>query len=86
VSFLLTRGFFKHFLQNRKHGEVAWTAGCLLAPDDISKSSHQNSHTRRGSANEEVEIDGGHRRALQSGGRSAPPQSVTLQQLGNARE
>ena len=42
-AFLLTRGFFKHLLQNGKHGEFAWTAGRLLALDDISKSSHQNS-------------------------------------------
>src|ERR1019366_2178536 len=47
-AFLPTRGFFKHFLQNRKHGKVAWTAGCLLALDDISHGRHQNPRIAQG--------------------------------------
>src|SRR3954447_25201973 len=42
-AFLLTRGFFKDLLQDRKHGEVARTAGCLLALDDIRQGCHQKS-------------------------------------------
>jgi hypothetical protein len=49
----------------------------------------QLSPIRRRSANEDVEIDGNHRRALQGGGRIADQHrfhAVALQEWGNARE
>jgi hypothetical protein len=47
-AFLLTSDFFKRFLQDGKHGKVAWTAGCLLALDDISQGRHQNARIAQG--------------------------------------